>query len=191
MLTQVDISRIPNDDKFRELVLFVCERSEGDPRFGATKLNKILFYSDFLSYVQFGKPITGHMYQSLEQGPAPKAMLPILDKMKADGEVAQAKRNYYGKEQTVTKALRSADLNDFSAEEIALVTQIIEDCWSTNAAEISGMSHKFIGWEAARVGEDIPYQTALVQKNIKVTDAMIKTGEHLEPLAKACLARIS
>ena len=35
-------------DKFRELILYIAQESEGDPNFGATKLNKILFFCDFL-----------------------------------------------------------------------------------------------------------------------------------------------
>ena len=37
-----------NDAKLRELVLYICYLSEGDNSFGKVKLNKILFYADFL-----------------------------------------------------------------------------------------------------------------------------------------------
>jgi len=40
---------IPNDRKFQELLLYVAARCEGAPTFGATKLNKILFFADFLA----------------------------------------------------------------------------------------------------------------------------------------------
>ncbi len=30
-------------DKFKELILYICEKSATDPNFGTTKLNKILF----------------------------------------------------------------------------------------------------------------------------------------------------
>src|SRR5258708_19742785 len=64
----------PKDRKLAELILFISERSEGDPRFGAGKLNKLLFYSDFGAYRLFGKSITGQQYQNLSNGPAPRRL---------------------------------------------------------------------------------------------------------------------
>ena len=33
----------PDDAKLKELILLICKESEDDPRFGAVKLNKLLF----------------------------------------------------------------------------------------------------------------------------------------------------
>ncbi|MEX2139770.1 MAG: Panacea domain-containing protein [Pirellulales bacterium] len=160
---RIDPSRLPDDDKFRELVLFICQRSEGDPQFGATKLNKLLFYSDFLAFRKLGKAITWHRYQRLPQGPAPRALLPLLADMEAAGDIARGERNYFGRVQKRTFALRDARLEEFTADEIALVSELIRDCWGKNATEISLMSHRFRGWKMAEDGEDIPYETVLVQ----------------------------
>jgi hypothetical protein len=40
----------PDDEKLRELILYVSTLSKDDDNFGATKLNKLLFYADFLAY---------------------------------------------------------------------------------------------------------------------------------------------
>ena len=61
-------------DKFRELIVYICKKSEGDPTFGAVKLNKILYYADFAAYRILGKPITGAQYQKLREGPAPQGV---------------------------------------------------------------------------------------------------------------------
>jgi hypothetical protein len=37
-------------------------KDESDAIFDKAKLNKILFYSDFLAYFRTGKPITGQRY---------------------------------------------------------------------------------------------------------------------------------
>jgi antitoxin SocA-like protein len=71
-----------DDRKIKELILYLASKSEQDPRFSATKLNKLLFYCDFASYRRWGRAITGHSYQKLQFGPAPKAMLPLLEQMK-------------------------------------------------------------------------------------------------------------
>jgi hypothetical protein len=78
----------PDDSKFRELILLIARESEGDPRFGSIKLNKLLFYADFVAYQHLGKPITGQEYFALPQGPAPRYMVPIREKMEADGDIA-------------------------------------------------------------------------------------------------------
>ena len=57
-----------NDAKFRELILLIAVKSEGDSYFGETKLNMLLFYIDFLSYLELGLPITGQKYQKLAWG---------------------------------------------------------------------------------------------------------------------------
>src|SRR4051794_11181803 len=88
---------LPDDRKFRELVLYLAERSEGDKHFGATKLNKLLFYADFVYYLYFGNSITGHTYQKLEHGPAPRALKPIVAAMEGDGDAKVVDRTHYGK----------------------------------------------------------------------------------------------
>jgi len=45
-------------EKFRELILYIARKSEDDPKFGAVKLNKILFFSDFAAFRAFGKIVS-------------------------------------------------------------------------------------------------------------------------------------
>lgn len=153
---------VPDDNKLRELVLYICHRSQGDLKFGATKLNKLLFYADFLAYRQLGHAITCHPYKRLKNGPAPRAMVSTIRALKRCGDVAIAEHNYYGRRQIRAVALRDADLARFDADEIALVDSIIHECWDKNATEMSIMSHRFLGWRLAEQGETIPYEVALV-----------------------------
>ena len=154
---------IPSRDrKLAEMILFVSERSEGDPRFGATKLNKLLFYADFSAYLLLGKSITGQAYQRLPQGPAPRRLLPVRKALVRGGELAIRRVEYFNRRQDRTFALRSARLSHFSADEVALVTAVIEQNWDKNASEISYLSHQFHGWEDAEELETIPYEVALL-----------------------------
>jgi len=155
---------LPADSKLAELMLFVSDRSADDERFGATKLNKILFYADFAAYLFLGAPITGQEYQRLGNGPAPRRLVPVRDLLVANQELAIQRVQYYGRPQERTIALRSARLAEFTADEIALVTKIIEENWTRNARQISLKSHKFHGWEDAQDGEGIPYEVALLAK---------------------------
>lgn len=175
--------RTPNDDKMRELILFIAEKSEGDRSFGATKLNKLLFFADFSAYLQFGEAITWHRYQKLKKGPAPRALLPIIDEMKESGELKITERAHFGLKQKRAIALRSADLSAFSAPEVDLVNEIIESCWGKSASEISEDSHQFIGWQLAEENEDIPYEVALVGDR-PIGDKERKFGFKYEKIAR-------
>ena len=78
----VHVTHKGDDEKLKELILLLARASEGDPNFGTVKLNKELFYSDFLAYRLFGKAITGHEYIALELGPGPKHKLRIVHEEK-------------------------------------------------------------------------------------------------------------
>ncbi len=154
----------PDDEKLRELILYICSRSEGDERFGATKLNKLLWLADFTAYLRFGQAITWQEYQALEHGPAPRSLLPMMDQMERDREIATRTEPYYDRPQKRTLALREPDLSKFTAQEIELVTSLIREWWGKNATEISEASHGFMGWKLAERGETIPYESALVTR---------------------------
>lgn len=167
--------RAPNDEKFGELILYICRQSEGDAPFGAVKLNKILFYADFIAYLQFGQAITWQPYQRLKNGPAPKRLLPVVRKMKEQGDLAPREVQYYGRLQKQYCALRDPDLSGFSGEEIALVDRIVKECWGKNAKAMSDMSHAFRGWQQANDGEMIPYEVALARFE-RPTESQVAQG---------------
>ena len=156
--------QLQGTDKLRELVLYVCTASEQDEAFGSVKLNKLLFYSDFLSYLERGSPITGQEYFKLEFGPAPRLMRPLMDDMKASEQLAIAERSYFGRKQKKPVALREAHLTGFTAQEIATVDQVLRTFQEHNGREISELSHDFPGWQLAEEGETIPYSSALLRK---------------------------
>ena len=150
------------DEKMRELILYLAAKSETDPRFSSTKLNKLLFYCDFGAYRQLGQSITGHSYRKLQFGPAPKAMLPILERMTRARECAEIERDHFGRAQRRVVALRSPDVSLFTSEELRLADQILAELWESNATEVSDLTHDFIGWKAAALNEIIPYETVFV-----------------------------
>ncbi len=153
----------PADRKLRELMLYVSSRCDGDHLFGATKLNKILFFADFLAFGRLGKSITGQEYQRLRNGPAPRRLKPLRAAMVEARDCAMAERRVFDKFQHRLLPLRDADLSEFSGEEIAVVDEVISALRNDTASEVSERSHQFIGWEAAAEGEVIPYETVFLE----------------------------
>src|ERR1700687_3249069 len=165
------------DKRLGELMLYIAAKCESLRSFGAVKLNKILFYSDFLAYERLGKPITGAVYQKLQHGPAPKRLLPVRQKLLKQQDAAMRVESLFvGCAEKRLFALRKPDLTEFSAEEIALVDEVIELCSNLTATEVSAVSHEFAGWKFAAPGEEIPYFT-------------IHLPDEVEPLSKRELKR--
>ena len=162
-------SQIFNESKFRELVLYIASRCEGDPTFGMIKLNKELFFADFWAYAKYEKPITGAEYIKLQFGPAPRLMSPIREEMEKDGDIVIVHREQFvGYPQKRVVARREPDLSEFTGNEIALVNEVIGEFASDNAAELSDLSHQFPGWQMASDKEIIPYEAIFIS-NAPVT----------------------
>jgi hypothetical protein len=145
--------------RLKELVLYIADKCETDERFGATKLNKILFYSDFRSFRKYGRPITGEKYKSLDRGPAPLAMVPVQREMVQSSDIVIRKKSYHGKEQHRVTPLREADIEIFSGRDIAIVDEVIDELWEWNAVQASEKSHG-IQWRTSHIGDLIPYESA-------------------------------
>lgn len=152
-------------NKMKELVLHVATASVDDPKFGATKLNKILFYADFLSYLRRGKSISGQKYFALEEGPAPKCMFPLGREMIS--ERSALLQNFDSGMTHPTKrwiALRAPNYEALSSEDVAIVDFVIAKLRSMSNGEVSHLSHKFKGWRAAYakgVKTEIPFSAVL------------------------------
>lgn len=133
--------------KFRELVLFVAAESETDPHFGATKLNKILYFSDFHAFGLLGTPITGATYVRLDRGPAPRQMLPALREMEREGEIEREERRYFHLQQKRVIARKAPDLSVFSEGELEIVRNVLAELRHMNASQVSALSHLDVGWQ--------------------------------------------
>lgn len=150
-----------DSDKFSELILYIALRSDNDKRFGAIKLNKILFYSDFNAYRLLGSSITGASYQHLGEGPAPREMLPTTRRMKSEGSLTMELHTYFAKVQQRAIPLRPPNLSIFTTHEIRVVDEVIEEFWELNGTQLSDRSHQEYGWKLTEEHETIPYSAAL------------------------------
>ncbi len=177
----------PNDEKFKELVLFISERSEGDTPFGAIKLNKLLFFIDFWSYSRFGDAVTWHEYRKLQNGPAPKRLKPLVEQLISEGRAVIVEREYFNRTLKRLIATRSADTSKFTGRDIALATYVIHEFWGRDAASMSRHADRFVvHWTSLELLDTIPYETALVQRGHRSEQAE-KIAKELGPLARKYL----
>jgi len=168
-----------NIPKFKELILHVSQKCADDPSFGSVKLNKILFFSDFLAFAQYGTAITGVDYQKLPLGPGPKKLVPVRQEMIRDRELAiQEKAVGSSGVQKKPVNLREPNLDHFSAKEIALVDSVIQ-CFSAHSAnQTSELSHLMCAWKFTPMGKIIPYG-AVFLTDMPLTEEDIVRGQEL------------
>jgi hypothetical protein len=166
-----------NEERLRELLLYVVEKCGADPKFGATKLNKILFYSDFYSYARFGQPITGVEYMKLPQGPAPRRLLPVQEQLENSGELNVFEKELFnGRKQRQFVARRKPDLTRFSGPELALVDEIIDYLRDQTAAQVSEASHGR-AWRIVQMKESIPYESVFISDRCVTDDDVTRAYE--------------
>jgi hypothetical protein len=158
----VDTNLTYDQTRFRELLLYIAEQSLDDPRFGKTKLAKILFFSDFAAYAHLGKSITGAVYVHRPRGPMPRSFYRELESLQDIGDAVVARKRYYTQDQERLVARREADLSRFTPEEIALVDHVIAELRDMNASEVSDLSHLEAAWRFVDAGSDIPYDLVFV-----------------------------
>lgn len=167
-----------NEEKFKELILYIAQQCQSHPFFGATKLNKLLFFSDFIAYEDLGESITGAEYMALEFGPAPRRMLPIRWEMLLERDIVIERSGA----QTRTIPRRPPNLERFSPEEREIVDRLIGLLQFRDADWVTELSHRFLGWRAAwaetlATGEwaTIPYETVHVS-NIPLNESELIDG---------------
>ena len=151
-----------DSEKFRELIVYVAAKSANDPTFGAIKLNKVLYYSDFAGYRHFGQPITGATYRKFIEGPAPVELPDVRRELIDSGDATSEERPYFTGSvvRLVIRTGREPNRELFRPGELELVDSVIDFFEGKTAREVSDFSHKEPGWVIAEDREVIPYETA-------------------------------
>jgi hypothetical protein len=164
-------------EKFKALVHYVVA-SAGDPqRLGATRLNKILWFSDTLAYRLTGVPISGETYVKRQRGPVPKHILRTIRELESTGKIHVREREHFRYRTRLFVALEEPDTTAFSTQELAIVDAMISEiCGNHTAASISDLSHDEI-WDAANEGEEIPIHTSLVSQPGEFTEELMRWAD--------------
>jgi hypothetical protein len=162
--------------RMRELIVYISKASETDPYFGAIKLNKILYHSDFRAFERLGVPLTGSPYFRLKNGPAPKAMIPIRRGLIEEKAIKLEKVECGPYLQHRLVALREPVMQHFTADEIAIVDEVIKELWSQTATEVSDASHD-VRWRTLGDQDFLPYEFAFLSDEAPTTSDIERFSE--------------
>jgi hypothetical protein len=141
--------------KFKAVVHYVIWKVGSHHKFGATKLNKVLWFADARLYMLTGRPVTGATYVREQFGPVPRQIMPIRKELEADGLISVISSRGGG-DNTKFKSLSMPDTHLISSEEkSALDYWIAHIDLEHTAKSVSELSHDY-GWEIAEMGEELP-----------------------------------
>lgn len=124
-----------------------------------TKMNKLLFYADFMHYKHQGYGITGLTYRAMQYGPVPDDWGKIYSSL--PGVLMEEFVYPSGQSGIQLKSVTPADNNVLSESEQETIDRVCELFKDMSAGEISGVSHMEKAWidNVARKSE-ISYQEA-------------------------------
>ncbi|MCQ2146957.1 MAG: DUF4065 domain-containing protein [Bacteroidales bacterium] len=129
-----------------------------------TKMNKILFYIDFVSYRELGTSITGLSYRAIEYGPVPERWDRVYSQF---DEIHQVPRSVGDYEGCVMVCSDKADESVFSSEELLVMEHVCQILGTYSSRQLSDLSHKEKGWiEHHKSHQLIPYVDAFTLKGI-------------------------
>jgi len=120
----------------------------------------MLYFADMLAYLQEGRPITGVEYLKQKFGPTARHLTIATRELEADGRICVSETAHYGYPKKSYIARRPYMRTRLSEAEERLLRDVADFVKGKSAKEISDLSHN-AAWEAARMGEVIPYFTAL------------------------------
>lgn len=138
--------RNPNFEKFSEMVVFFSEQLEPFK----TKMNKLLFYADFLMFKQSCFSISGMRYRAINMGPVPNNFQSIFEYLANQDEIdihyIPFPQGYTG-EQFKAREDRKFRKDLFSDNELSILREVSEAFKSTTTVDIIETSHLEEAWK--------------------------------------------
>ncbi|WP_352423916.1 type II toxin-antitoxin system antitoxin SocA domain-containing protein [Proteiniphilum sp.] len=129
-------------DKAKQVVLYFA----GLCRPFTTKMNKLLFYSDFLHYKRFGNSITGLNYIAIAKGPVPKRYSTLYDQTETICKEEIIFFNGNSGEQLAPQKDSVFDRTLFSKSEISILEEVGAKLKDIKTNDIVTLSHQEAAW---------------------------------------------
>ena len=129
-------------DRLKNILLFFISKGNG---VFFTKMNKLLFYADFMAYRVTGKSVSGLAYKAIAHGPVPvrwDRIYSFFDEI--DQEIVQFSD---GREGTKLVSKLSPDMAEFSDDELKILEYVSQRFKNETPTQISETSHEEEAWK--------------------------------------------
>ena len=152
---QLSLSRLKN------IMLYILNRCD---EVWCTKMNKLLFYTDFMSYRERGMAMSGLSYRAIDFGPVPERWNRVYSEFP---EVRQELRQVGDFVGSVLIASAEPDYTMFTDAELKVLDSICTHFSKMSSREISRISHDEDAWlNHQEKHEHIPFDDAYMIKAI-------------------------
>ena len=140
-------------EKTKSVILFFAEHLKPFK----TKLNKLLFYSDFAFFRQYAQSMTGLKYKAIPYGPVPNNYDILFGLLAEQGviDIDYSMTQYGEVERIILSTNYRFDKSLFSAEELEILHYISDKFKDTTASDIAELSHREPAWQANINGNKI------------------------------------
>lgn len=146
--------RSPNLEKFTEMVVYFSEKIAPFK----TKMNKLLFYSDFLMFKQSCFSISGMRYKAIDMGPVPNNFQSIFEYIANKDELdiffTELPKGYMG-EQFKARKDRTFKADLFSESELEVLEKVATAFKTTSTNDIIKFSHLEEAWKKNEKGRSV------------------------------------
>ncbi|HVC80836.1 MAG TPA: type II TA system antitoxin MqsA family protein [Chloroflexota bacterium] len=153
-------------DRFANMVVFFTTPPPGRPNSvpTETKLNKLLFYSDFLAYKRTSRSLSGSAYVRHYHGPVPVKYKSLLEELEQDDIIESEEVLFSTQEGPQTgmeyRARVSFDASMFDEREMAVLRNVSDTFVSFTAKQLRNRSHEEAAWKETEHKHLIPYTFA-------------------------------
>ena len=138
--------RNPSFEKFAEMVVYFSEKMQPFK----TKMNKLLFYADFLMFKQTCFSISGVRYKAIDMGPVPNNFQSIFEYLANNDEIdiftTEFPQGYTG-EQFKARIDRPFNPKLFSDIELEVLEKVANVFKPTSTSDIIELSHLEKAWK--------------------------------------------
>ncbi len=162
-------------EKFKQVLLYVLEKTGGKPNVGMTVLYKLLYFIDFDYYEKYHEQLMGLTYIKNHHGPTPKEFVKVVEEMKKNGEVEEIKSKYFTHEQKKFLPILKSDLTVLSVLEKEMIDNVLMRYADKSATELSEISHIDTPWSVAEKSGDV-----LEYEHVFYRPAELSVGDYEE-----------
>jgi putative zinc finger/helix-turn-helix YgiT family protein len=158
--------RNPNFEKFTEMVVYFSDKLSPFK----TKMNKLLFYADFLMFKQSCFSISGVRYKAIDMGPVPNNFQSIFEYLANKDEIdiyTTEFPNGYTGEQFKARKDRKFNAELFTENELETLEKVAKVFKETSTNDIIELSHLEEAWKKnAKEKSVISYEYAFELNHI-------------------------
>ena len=153
-----------NKKKYHNAILYFVQNCNNN-KLGATKLNKLVYYLDFVNYRDNNKSVTGDEYINKQYGPVPLKMDDVLYDLKEQKHLEIIEDPFFsadGKERNKVayKSEAKIDMSVFNENEVNLLAKVCDTFKDYTTNKIVAQTHLEGPWFYSKPYDKISYDYA-------------------------------